>query len=108
MALGRKTGGRKKGTPNRRTIAQREVAASCMTPLEFLQSVYRDPKQPMIRRIEAAKAAAPYMHARFSPTLYTPPQDQLEDNTINLVFVTPSGARNPPSIGSAANGRQGG
>jgi hypothetical protein len=43
----------------------------------------------MIRRIEAAKAAAPYMHARFSPTIYTPQQDQLEeDNTINIVFVS--------------------
>jgi hypothetical protein len=31
------------------------------------------------------------MHARFSPTIYTPPHDQLEeDNTINLVFVSPT------------------
>jgi hypothetical protein len=91
MARGRKTGGRKKGTRNRRTIAQQEVIASGTTPLEFLCAVYRDPKQSMTRRIEAAKAAAPYLHARFSPTIYTPPQDLLEqDNTINLVFVTPS------------------
>jgi len=43
-----------KGTPDRSTIAQGEIAASGMTPLEFLGSAYRGPKQPMTRRIDAA------------------------------------------------------
>jgi hypothetical protein len=33
-------------------------------PVEFLLSVMRDKSQPMWRRIEAAKAAAPYRHIR--------------------------------------------
>jgi hypothetical protein len=68
MARGRKTGGRKRGTPNRRTIAQQEIVASGMSPLDFLCAVYRDPKQSMTRRIEAAKCAAPYIHPRISTT----------------------------------------
>jgi hypothetical protein len=52
------------------------------------------------------------MHARFTPTSYTPPQDRpQEDNTINLVFVTPSKDCDtmdaPPPVGSAANGVDG-
>jgi len=33
-------------------------------PLEFMLSVMRDKSQPIWRRIEAAKAAAPYRHIR--------------------------------------------
>lgn len=32
-------------------------------PLDFMLAVMRDKSQPMWRRIEAAKAAAPYRHA---------------------------------------------
>jgi hypothetical protein len=87
MARGRKTGGRKKGTPNKRTIAQKEIIASGMSPLDFLCAVYRNPKQPMNRRIEAARCAAPYFHAKLAATVYTPPQEQLGDGRIELVFV---------------------
>jgi hypothetical protein len=93
MARGRKTGGRKKGTRNRRTIAQREIIASGMSPLEFLCSVYRDPKQSMARRIESAKCAAPYFHPKLTAVGYTPPPAQDEDNVIQLVFVNPAGER---------------
>lgn len=34
-------------------------------PLDFMLAVMRDEKQPMWRRIEAAKAAAPYRHIKF-------------------------------------------
>jgi hypothetical protein len=33
-------------------------------PLDFMLAVIRDKSQPMWRRIEAAKAAAPYRHIR--------------------------------------------
>jgi hypothetical protein len=79
--------GRPRGARNKRSIADQEVAASGMSPLAFLCSVFRNPKQPMKRRIEAAKSAAPYMHARLAATLLLPPQEQLGDNRIELVFV---------------------
>src|SRR6266852_6723663 len=87
MARGRKTGGRKRGTPNKRTIAQKEIVASGLSPLEFLCAVYRDSNQSMNRRIEAARSAAPYLHSKLTATVYTPPPQQLERQTIELVFV---------------------
>jgi hypothetical protein len=67
MALGRKTGGRQKGTPNRRTQELlNAVERGGMTPLEYLLSVMRDEAAGKPERLEAAKAAAPYVHARLA------------------------------------------
>lgn len=69
MARGGKRAGagRPKGSANVRT---REIAdaisASGMTPLEYLTSVYQDPNADKAKRIDAAKAAAPYVHARLA------------------------------------------
>jgi hypothetical protein len=41
-----------------------EVAADA-TPLDFLQAIYRNPKQPMSRRLRAATEAAQYVHPTF-------------------------------------------
>src|SRR5215467_4567751 len=95
MARGRKTGGRKRGTPNRRTIAQQEIVASGLSPLEFLCAVYRDPKQSMTRRIEAAKCALPYTHPRISTTEFVAPPKPDEINRIRISFVAPDGTRVP-------------
>lgn len=75
---GRRAGaGRKKGSANKRTreIADR-AAQDGITPLEYMLQVLRtepredlDPKEYMMAaamRFEAAKAAAPYMHARLA------------------------------------------
>ncbi len=37
-----------------------------MTPLELMLKVVNDESAPMARRIEVAKAAAPYIHPRFA------------------------------------------
>jgi hypothetical protein len=66
MALGRKTGGRKKGTPNRGVNKKphKMPPPEGMTPLEYLLGVMRseDDKVSLDHRLSAAKAAAPYMH----------------------------------------------
>ena len=60
-----KLGGRKKGTPNKVTAAREaEIAKSGLTPLEFLTNVYQDTSGAYAQRIDAAKAAAPYVHAK--------------------------------------------
>jgi hypothetical protein len=41
-------------------------AQGALTPLEYLLAVLRDPARPEKERFEAAKAAAPYVHARLS------------------------------------------
>ena len=66
MATGKKTGGRRKGTPNRRTAEMRaEMAASGEMPLAYMMRIMRDPSTEPHRRDAMAKAAAPYVH----PTL---------------------------------------
>jgi hypothetical protein len=77
-----KTGGRQKGMPNKRTLALRMglIAAGAppdlatppeeavkpprQQPLEFLLNVMEDESHPIATRVDAAKAAAPYVHFR--------------------------------------------
>mgnify|MGYP001614788952 CR=1 FL=1 len=67
MALGRKTGGRQKNTPNKASRKREaEVAATGTTPLEYLLSDMRDDTLERSDRRTAAIAAAPYVHPRLS------------------------------------------
>ncbi len=65
-AGGRRLGaGRKPGSRNVRTSQFLEaVAVSGLTPLDYLLSVMRDEAQPSAARLDAAKAAAPFVHPR--------------------------------------------
>lgn len=66
---GRREGaGRKPGSVTQRTrdIAEALANDGGLTPLEFLTSIYRDVGEEMARRIDAAKAAAPYVHAKLA------------------------------------------
>lgn len=59
--------GRPKGSKNKRSLAsQLEAVGDGPTPLEFLIGVYQDEGKPEVMRMDAAKAAAPYVHSRFS------------------------------------------
>ena len=59
--------GRKAGTPNKRTAEiQQAVEESGLTPLEYMLSVMRDVGQDELRRLQAARDAAPYVHAKLS------------------------------------------
>lgn len=74
MAQGKKTGGRQKGTPNRKNAALvAAVEASGLTPLEYMLSVLRSPETPPDMKFEAAKAAAPYVHARLAAVEHAGP-----------------------------------
>lgn len=68
--MGIRTGlpkGRPKGAPNKASAAKAaEVEASGLTPLDYLLSVMRNVGGDEVRRIDAAKAAAPYVHPRLS------------------------------------------
>lgn len=69
-------GGRQKGTPNKSTLALRMGVVNAGAPLElakkpprqlpldFLLEVMADENQPIATRVDAAKAAAPYVHFR--------------------------------------------
>jgi hypothetical protein len=65
---GKRTGaGRPAGAATKRTreIADR-AAEEGITPLEYMLNLLRDEQGDPTVRFEAAKAAAPYMHARLS------------------------------------------
>lgn len=67
MAAGRKTGGRTAGVPNKATVKrQAEIAASGLTPLDYMLAIMRDAQADDELRFEAAKAAAPYVHPRLA------------------------------------------
>jgi hypothetical protein len=47
--------------------AQRQaIEASGLTPLDFMLAVMRDEQAPLDLRFEAAKSAAPYVHAKLA------------------------------------------
>ncbi len=59
--------GRKAGAHNKASIErQAKVAASGLTPLDYLLSVMRDEANDMGERVDAAKAAAPYVHPKLA------------------------------------------
>lgn len=63
----RKGAGRKKGSPNRKTMQiQQEIERSGLTPLEYMLEVMRDPNEESQKRLSAANMAAPYCHAKLS------------------------------------------
>ena len=85
---GRKTGGRRKGVRNKRTVAQMEAAAAIVggTPLEYLLGLMRDVTQPMERRLSAASAAAQYCHAKLKAIEHRGPDGGAVEYDITLKF----------------------
>lgn len=72
MARGKKTGGRARGTPNRRTRVLREVtnkaleSGEAITPQEFMLSLVNNRELDLPLRLEAAKAVAQFVHPKLS------------------------------------------
>src|SRR5215467_4233319 len=66
----KKTGGRQKGTPNKRT-AERHAAiaaikASGKSPMAFFADLLGNEQAPLDLRFQAAKELAPYVHPRLA------------------------------------------
>ena len=65
-----KTGGRQKGTPNKRT-AERQAAiaaikASGKSPIDFFNDLLKNEEAPLELRFSAAKELAPYVHPKLA------------------------------------------
>jgi hypothetical protein len=71
LAVSRQTGGRKKGSRNRRTVELQKIAqkaaAKGITPIEYMLKIMRNPKANPYRRLVLAKALAPYFHSKPRP-----------------------------------------
>jgi hypothetical protein len=62
-----KGAGRKAGSPNKKTKElQDKIAASGLTPLDYMLGVMRNPKVKADRRDKMAIAAAPYVHPKLA------------------------------------------
>jgi hypothetical protein len=84
MTWGRKTGGRQKGTKNKKTRKlEAATAKDGITPLDYLLSVMRDGEAQRHERTDAAKAAAPYLHPRLQSTVLS---GIGKDGAIKLVY----------------------
>lgn len=70
---GARTGaGRKPGAATKLNEAARQKALEGgLTPLDYMLSVLRDESNSMADRMDAAKAAAPYVHAKLASVEHT-------------------------------------
>jgi hypothetical protein len=70
MAKGRKTGGRRKGSLNKSTIARQkalaDLAVDAKDPISFFCSVMRDETAPFEKREAAADRLLPYFHPKLA------------------------------------------
>lgn len=74
MAYGgaRPGAGRKKGAPNKITAeAQKKAAETGIMPLDYMLEMLRNESLPAEDRFEAAKAAAPYVHAKLAAVAHS-------------------------------------
>lgn len=70
----REGAGRKPGTPNKATTRrQEEIAASGITPLDYMLEVLRDEAAEPEQRNWAAQTAAPYVHPKLAAVEHTGP-----------------------------------
>ena len=95
MKGGKRPGaGRKKGSPNRASVArQAAIAASGLTPLEYMLTTMRDEGKPLELRLDMSKAAAPYVHPRLASVEQAVQVDSPQQPSITVTFVEPDGTR---------------
>jgi hypothetical protein len=72
--------------------ARLKASEGGLTPLEYLLSVMRNESLDEDKRVDAAKAAAPYIHARLNATTLSGDADKpLTISRIEHVIVDPKG-----------------
>lgn len=87
-AIGAKTMGRPAGSRNqivKNAIAEMKASGK-QTPLEYLLSVMHDEDEHRFTRMDAAKAAAPYVHAKLASVTTHTPNDALLGQIQKLYF----------------------
>ena len=69
---GERRGGRQKGTRNMASVARETaIGAAGDTPLDIMLAVMRSPDVDIRTRLDAAKAAAPFVHPRLAVIQHT-------------------------------------
>ncbi len=87
----REGAGRKAGVPNKKTAeVQAAVAASGITPLEFMLQIMRNPANEPADRLDAAKSAAPYVHAKLANVTVVGDPDNPLQSVSRIELVAPA------------------
>lgn len=85
----RQGAGRKPGATTRLNEAARKKAAEGgLMPLDYMLSILRDEALAPSERFEAAKAAAPYVHARLAAVEHSTDPDKPMGVTFTTVYET--------------------
>jgi hypothetical protein len=98
MARGgkREGAGRKPGVPNTKTKELVEkVEASGLTPLNYMLAILRDEALSREDRFEAAKAAAPFVHAKLAAVEHSGGLNLSHEDALDE-FDDGAGADDPP------------
>jgi len=86
----RPNAGRKPGAINKATKAAREKAeAEGVLPLDFMLNRMRDEEAPIADRMDMAKAAAPYIHAKLSSVDHQSSDGSMSPSPTVVEFVAP-------------------
>ena len=108
---GERRGGRQRGTPNKKTVLKEAAIRAAgvdpnSSPLDFILGLMRDPKLPLDLRVDFAKTAAPYLHAKLKEPArdaaavikdYGAPQPQ-----VNKMGITTAAAETTAVAGATA------
>ena len=91
MAIGKKTGGRAAGTPNRAT-ADVKAAAQAFVPdaISTLAEIMRSPEQPAAARVSAANALLDRAHGKPAQSVEVDATVQATISRIERQIVRPS------------------
>lgn len=82
----RPNAGRKAGAPNKASAAREAaIRATGTTPLEYLLDVMRSSNKPEAMRMDAAKAAAPYVHPKLSSVELTGDPENPVEQRVTVV-----------------------
>jgi hypothetical protein len=90
--------GRKAGSATTKTREIANAVAEGLTPLEYLTSVFRDLNADEAKRIDAAKAAAPYVHPRLTATTLSGPEGgpiQTQAVPVEWTIIDPATPNSP-------------
>lgn len=82
---GERYGGRKKGTPNKRTAKLvAKIESEGITPLQYVLGVLRDPNSSPEDRRWASATSLPYTSARLQTTTVKEDPEQFAKRTVDL------------------------
>ena len=86
----REGAGRPKGAINKKSAEQiKAVEETGITPLDYLLDVMQDVSREERVRIDAAKAAAPYVHAKLTSTEISGPEGGDIPLSFNIEYFDP-------------------